>query len=212
MSQISSKQLSTPKQSIKPIGIVNTVPEVKTEEFQKWFNDIYNLEQLSEESINLMYSQFAYQGFSREDVLKQLYSIAKDKSVVYQLIMAGALRGPQAASQIKLMNGMTPISMGIPASGAQGVKTLTMNKIVSATADIAAYLLKKVDAPKRLSSELPGWLQFPSAGSIKLPDGVRQQHIEFSKRFSKVIGGEFNESIYQQMELNSYLDPKLKLF
>jgi len=40
----------------------------------------------------------------------------------------------------------------------------------------------------------------------------REQHIEFSKRFSKIIGGEFNEQIYSQMMQNAYLDDDLHLF
>jgi hypothetical protein len=212
MAQVVSTRVPVKQPTNRPSGLINTIPEVKGEDFQKWLNDVYDLAQLSDESINSMYEQFSYQGFNRDDVLKQLYTFVKDKSVVYQLIMVGALRGPQASAQIKLMNGQTPLSMGIPASGAQGTKILTMNKIVSATADIAAHLLKKSNAPKRLNVELPGWLQFPSAGSIKLPSNLRNQHVEFSRKFSEVIGGKFNEGIYNQMEANAYLDPKIKLF
>ena len=102
--------------------------------------------------------------------------------------------------------------MGIPASGQKGTKALTLNKIVAATADLAAFFMKKMNVPKRMNSELPGWLQFPSAGGIKLPRVYREQHVEFSKKFSSLIGGTFQEQIYFQMEANSYLDEKLNLF
>jgi hypothetical protein len=159
-----------------------------------------------------MKDMFEYKGFNRNDVLAQLAAVVKDRMLVLQLVVVCALRGPQAGSKIKLTNGKTALEMGIPASGQKGTKTLTMNKILSATADLAAWVMKKFNAPKRMMIDLPGWLQFPSAGSIKLPAQYRQQHVEFSRRFSVLIGGVFNEQIYTQMEANAYLDEKLHLF
>jgi len=104
------------------------------------------------------------------------------------------------------------IELGVPASGGQGTKVLTCNKIQAATADLAAFFLKRMNVPKRLNLPLPGWLQFPSAGGIKLPNDLRDQHVEFSRRFSVLIGGSFQEQIYMQMQANAYLDPRLKLF
>lgn len=102
--------------------------------------------------------------------------------------------------------------MGIVASGGKGNDELTCQKISAATADLAAYYLKKKNVGKRINSELPGWLQFPTAGSIKLPAQYRSLHKEFAIQFSKQIGGEFNEGIYDQMTINSYINDKLKLF
>jgi hypothetical protein len=183
-----------------------------TEEMTNWVEDLYDISKVTPEMIRNMWESFSYQGFSREETLKQLYVLVKDKKIVYELIVLGALRGPQAGSKIKLSNGLTPIEMRISASGQKGKKTLSMNKIVSSTADIAAWFLKNMNAPKRISSELPGWLQFPGAGSIKLPPNLRILHIEFSKKFSTLIGGAFNENIYSAMESNAYLDQRLKLF
>lgn len=191
---------------------LTTVPEVKQEDFDTWFNSLYSVDEVSAEEVKAMYDAFAYKGFNRTDVLKQLYTSVPDRKVATEIIVAVALRGPKAASYLKLSSGRTCIEMGIPASGGQGTKILTLNKIQSSTADLAAFYLKKMNAPKRLNMDLPGWLQFPAAGSIKLPDNLRIQHIEFSKRFSEVIGGVFQDQIYAQMEINSYLDPRLKLF
>jgi hypothetical protein len=146
-------------------------------------------------------------------MLIELERIAKDPKVAIQLVIVCALRGPLAAADVKLMNGLTPKQMGIPGSGQMKTKNLSCARISSATADLAAFYLKRIDVPKRMmSSPLPGWLQFPSAGSIKLPEPYRSQHIEFSKTFSGMIGGKFREEIYSQMMANAYLDPNLHLF
>jgi len=193
-----------------PVATTETSFDIK--EIETWVDSIYDPTAVSNDELKAIWDAFSYKGFNREDVLKQLYSIIKDKSVVIQLVIVTALRGPQAASTIKLLNGKSAIDLGIPASGGQGTKVLTLNKIVSATADLAAFYLKKMNAPKRLSMDLPGWLQFPSAGSINMPQHLRQQHIDFSRRFSTLIGGTFQEQIYMQMENNSYLDSRLRLF
>jgi hypothetical protein len=182
------------------------------EELKKWVTDLYDPTSLTDKDVQSLWEAFSYKGFNREEILKQLAIGVKDKRVVIELIIVGALRGPRAGSLIKLSNGKTSVDLGIPASGGQGSKILTLNKIVSATADLAAYYLKKMKAPKRIQSDLPGWLQFPSAGSIRLPNNLRILHLEFSKRFSTLIGGEFQETIYTQMENNSYLDERLNLF
>jgi len=102
--------------------------------------------------------------------------------------------------------------MNVPASGTKGTSDLSCNRISASTADLAAFYLKKLSFPKRMDSELPGWLQFPTAGSIKLPQKYRSLHLDFAQKFSKMIGGVFNEQIYNQMIENAYLSPKLKLF
>ena len=182
------------------------------ETLDKWLSTLYDVESFDPKLFDEVYAAFSYQGFNRDEVLKQLMDLVKDPKIVHEIILTSALRGPRAGSQLVLSNGKTPERMGIPASGLKGRKGLSMSKIVASTADIAAFILKKCNVPKRMNVELPGWLQFPAAGSIRLPSDLRLKHIEFSKQFSKLIKGEFNEGIYEQMEMNSYLDPKLKLF
>jgi hypothetical protein len=189
-----------------------SVPEVKEEEMTKWMDELYNTINMSAEELKQYWDAFAYQGFNRSDVVKQLRQVIPDVKIASQIIVLIAMRGPQGGSNIKLLNGKTPLEMGIPASGGQGTHTLTCNKILSATADLAAAFLKKMNAPKRIDSPLPGWLQFPSAGSIKLPEHIRRLHEDFSRSFSQLIGGNFQFQIYQQMVNNAYLDPKLHLF
>ena len=194
------------------LAAITDVPDVKNEEVSKWLADLYDISKITSEDIKHFWEAFSYKGFNRADVLKQLSVLVKDKRLAMELVIVGAISGPQRGANMKLSNGKTAIEMGIPASGRQGKKDLTLNKITAATADLAAWFLKQMNAPKRMNLDLPGWLQFPSAGSIAMPQNYRDQHMEFSRRFSKLIGGEFNEQIYMQMYANSYLDPKLGLF
>jgi len=207
---------NTPSMTVSNLGSVapsvTTVPEVKLDDFANWVTQLYDVTTFTDDDISGMWEAFSYKGFNRVDVLKQLYTRIGDKRAVTELIVACAIRGPQAASRLRMSSGKTPIELGIPASGGQGTKVLTMNKIQAATADLAAYFLKRMNAPKRLNVELPGWLQFPSAGGIKLPQNLREQHIDFHRKFSVLIGGVFQEQIYMQMQANAYYDERLRLF
>jgi hypothetical protein len=197
--------------SSNPLFIQPAEVKENKEELEKFMVDLYDVAALTPEDLKAIQDAFEYKGFNRERVLKQLFSI-KSRRIVSELIIATALRGPQAAALLKLSNGKTPPEMGIPASGQKGNDSLTLNKIVSATADLAAFYLKKMNVPKRIQMDLPYWLQFPSAGSIILPRRMRELHLDFSKRFSTMIGGAFQEQIYGQMETNAYLDATLHLF
>jgi hypothetical protein len=191
--------------------------EVKTQrdsgsEFNKWLEKLYDPALVKQDELNLMYEEFKYQGFDRKPVLEALKKFFPDPKIAIQAVLMCALRGPIQAAKGKLLDGRTLQSLGIPGSGLKGGRGLSCARITASTADLAAYYLKRIDAPKRMNVSCPGWLQFPSAGSIKLPDELRQQHKEFSEKFSKLIGGEFNEAIYSTMVSNAYYDPKLKLF
>jgi hypothetical protein len=191
---------------------MSTIPEVKDDDLKSWMDSVYSNINMSIEELNKIYEQVSYKGFNRNDVLKQLKVLFPEPKFVTEVILVVTLRGPQQASIVKLSNGRSLLEMGVPASGGQGTKRLTCNKIAAATADYAAALMKKIGVPKRLNLTCPAWLQFPAAGSIKLPAELREMHREFSKQFSVVIGGQYNESIYNQMEFNAYLEPKLNLF
>jgi hypothetical protein len=208
-------QRNNPKNSMNDVGFtpaaITDVPDEKNESLAVWVNQLYTFRPTSDE-LKVMYEALSYKGFNRDDVLKQLHKLSPDVKIITEIVIAIALRGPQAASRIQLSNGKSLIQMGIPASGGQGSKILTCNKIQASTADLAAYYLKILNPPKRLMMECPAWLQFPSAGSIRMPENHRQAHFEFSKRFSEIIGGVFQEQIYTQMVANSYLDERLNLF
>jgi len=178
----------------------------------EWMKTLYDPNLINEEDLAGIYDSVRFIGFNRETVLAELEEKVNDMKIVIELVIGCALRGPVAMSQVKMSNGKTPVQMGIPASGQQGTEHVSCQRITAATADLAAFYLKKLNVSKRLLLDCPGWLQFPSAGAIKMPEALRLQHLEFARRFSPVIGGVFNEQIYTQMIANSYLDEKLKLF
>jgi len=181
-------------------------------ENNKWLEDLYDINKFTVDQLNEFYNLYQYQGFNRNEVLKQLRKLVPDTNEAVQIIIVCALRGPQQAAITTLKSGRTIQSYKIPASGQQGTKGISCQRITSATADLAAFYLKIMNAPKRIEVECPSWLQFPAAGAIKLPQNIRLQHIEFSRKFSELIGGAFSEQIYNQMMLNSYLDDKIEQF
>jgi len=206
-----------PKAVTSPSDVKVDEPKLKEDknEFEnlgKWLNEMYDTSAIPDDKLNELYELLKYAGFNRMEVLKDLRRLTSSIVQAIEIVLACALQGPVRASQVKLSDGRTISQLGIRASGLKGAKGISCARITAATADLAAYYLKKLNVAKRLNMDCPGGLQFPAAGSIKLPDNLRQQHIEFSKRFSEVIGGVFNEQIYMQMVSNAYLDPKLKLF
>jgi len=206
------KRVNKPKTSNinQPTAVVS--PSPSDNDFSLWLVNLYNIDDYKDEEILSMYDFLKYKGFDRKTVLKQLSVKIPDRQLALEAIMVCALQGPVRASRTKLSNGQTLTNMGVPASGAQGTEALSCQRITAATADIAAWMLKKVNVPKRLNHDCPAWLQFPSAGAIILPDNLRHLHMDFSAKFSPLIGGIFNEQIYMTMVANAYLDPKLKLF
>jgi hypothetical protein len=201
--------MSRPKTAIKQ---EDKKEDQQEDDFESWVRQVYDVTQVTGDDMNNWVTLFAYEGFNRGRVLRELRKIVPDVKMIRELVVLCSLRGPRAASQIKLSNGRTPADLGIPASGGKGSGKVTCARISAATADLAAFYMKKLNVPKRIPSTLPGWLQFPSAGSIKMPSDLAVMHREFSVEFSKLIGGVFNEQIYATMRANAYLDPKLALF
>lgn len=189
--------------------------EVKS--FEDFIKELYS-NPLPEETVLELYDLYKYQGFERQEILKQAFDKLKSPKLVAELIILCAVQSPSKAAHQKLTNGLTPTQMGIPYSGQKGTKNLSCTRLTAATADLAAYYLKKIpNLPRKIADlDLPAWLQFPSAASITLPQKYRKLHREFSEKFSTKINADgkfpFNAEIYEQMEMNSYLDEKLGLF
>lgn len=188
--------------------------ELKIERnFDKWMEQIYDPNSISDVELIEIANLTQYQGFNRSSTLKKLFEKLPDKKHVIRAIIAIAIQGPQRASKLKIINGRSLSDLGIPASGSKGTESLSCNRISASTADIAAFYLKKMKTPKRLNVACPAWLQFATAGSIKMPEDLRSQHKEFAKKFSESLPkGSFNENIYDQMVINAYCDQKLNLF
>lgn len=185
----------------------------RTKELDDWVKTIYT--DVDDKVLLQWYDELRYQGFDRESVLQDLHEKIKDKVITQKLILLCALRGPVGASKANI-NGRSALSFGIPLRVGKGTKGASLNRMTAALADYAAFLLKKLKVPKRIQCECPGWLQFPSAASINMPDKYRKMHEEFAVLFSEKINLDgkhgFNKDIYDQMVINSYLDETLDLF
>jgi hypothetical protein len=180
-------------------------------DLNNWIQQIYNTNLLSDQDIFGYVDEIKYHGFDRTQVLNDFFKKVTDPIDAVKLIILCAIRGPMKASELSRSIGLSKYS--IPLKGVKGQSGISFNRITAVTADIAAFYLKKLNFNKRVSCACPGWLQFPSAGSIMLPPEYREQHKEFSRIFSeKALKSEFDDGIYQQMELNAYYEPKLRLF
>lgn len=186
--------------------------ESKEKKIPDWVKDVYNVNLFTESELNKIYDEIKFIGFDRIEMLTKFAELSISPKLAVEIILVCSLRGPRKAELVKLSNGKTVKQMGIPASDQKGTKNLSCQRISASTADLAAFYFKKLDVPKRIDSDLPGWLQFPTAGSIKMPADVREKHKAFNRVFSEKIGGEFNENIYNQMVQNAYLDENLNLF
>jgi phage pi2 protein 07 len=189
--------------------------EISKSELEKWISEIY--QDISLEVLQSWYDEIKYKGFDRASVIKDLKDKLIDNTLIQKFILVCTLRGPVAASQVSI-NGRRLIAYGIPLRGIKGQPGASINRVSAALADYAAYMLKKLNVPKKLQMECPGWLQFPAAASIDMPETYRRMHREFTEEFSKRIdlskdgSNGFKPEIYEQMQLNCYYDKSLKLF
>jgi hypothetical protein len=184
---------------------------VSPQDLKAWMESLYQIDEATDLEVMKSIEEFKYIGFDRQAVLTELFNLNLDRNILKSVIVVTALRGPTNAR--KLLVAKWQVLNTIPLRSVKGKNGLSFSRITSATADLAAYYLKKAQIHKRLPGEAcPSWLQFPSAGSIKLPERLREQHLSFSKAFSLKIKGEFNSDIYTQMVENSYVDDNLKLF
>lgn len=186
--------------------------ESKERKIPDWVREVYNVNLFTETELNKIYDEIKFIGFDRVEMLTKFAELSISPKLAVEIILVCSLRGPRKAELVKLSNGKTVKQMGIPASDQKGTKNLSCQRISASTADLAAFYFKKLDVPKKIDSDLPGWLQFPTAGSIKMPTELREKHKSFNKIFSEKIGGDFNENIYNQMVQNAYLDESLNLF
>jgi hypothetical protein len=132
----------------------------KNGDFNEWLSEIYDIRSITDDEINDIYDQVKYQGFNREETLLELFSIVKHKSDIIKIVIACALRGPAKASELKILDGKTLQQAGIPKSRRPGEAGLSCGRITSATADLAAYFLKRLNVPKRIDCDCPAWMSF----------------------------------------------------
>jgi hypothetical protein len=176
-----------------------------------WITQIYSTTLITDTDLRQYYDDIKYQGFNRDLVLQDFHDKVNDPLDAVKLIILCAIRGPVKAYQVATSQGLN--KYGIPLKATKGnTKQVSFNRICATMADVAAFYLKKLNVPKRINTECPAWLQFPSAGSISLPENLREQHRQFSILFSQQLDSTHNEGIYNQMIVNSYYNPALRLF
>jgi hypothetical protein len=77
---------------------------------------------------------------------------------------------------------------------------MTIQRLVAAFPDLAAYALKLLDDNGRLSqrvqSEIPNWLCFPAAAALPFAEDHIPALKQMCKDFSSLIGGTFDEGIF----------------
>lgn len=152
-------------------------------------------------NFNEFIENISYQGFNRAAFI----STAMTKITVSQFsrfAVMGAIRG---SNFTKIEGNSLKIDDDLKALVRDGVIVKTPKKkddisILRCTASIpqwcSFFMLSAEVPPKLPDSSLPAFLQFPSAASLPMSADLRRQHIEFSIKFSQLIGGNFNANIY----------------
>lgn len=143
----------------------------------------------------------SYQGFNRTAYIQAALS----KITVSQfsrLAIMGAIRGSNFA---KIQGNSLNVDADLVSLVSQGiiVKTPKLKNdlsILRCTASIpqwCSYFMISAEVPPKLAdSTLPNFLQFPAAASLPMSSDLRRLHVEFSIKFSQLIGGTFNPNIY----------------
>jgi hypothetical protein len=99
-----SKNSASDSKTIIITPAIVTLTEEKQETIDEFVNSIYDINLFTPDEFIRIIKSLEYKGFNRERVLNQLFSI-KDRKIIVEIIIAVALRGPQAASKLKLSNG-----------------------------------------------------------------------------------------------------------
>lgn len=168
------------------------------------------LNDISENLVKEIYDAIAYTGFNRDVIINELEAKKATAEIVATISLIGSVRGGKKESlkDLKIKKEVaTFISSYIQDHRIKGnPKSLTILRITACFPHVAAYMMLKAGVPKKIStSELPAFLQFPAAGSLPLKSEYRELHKQFCIDFSKVIKGEFNESIYSSMSSNTIM-------
>lgn len=143
----------------------------------------------------------SYQGFNRHAFV-QSSLVRITVSQFSRLAVMGAIRGSNFK---KIKENSLSIDADLVSLFNDGTIVKTPKKkddisVLRCTASIpqwcAIFMMGANVPPKIVDSQLPAFLQFPAAASIPMSTDLRRQHIDFSIRFSQLIGGAFNPNIY----------------
>jgi hypothetical protein len=83
---------------------------------------------------------------------------------------------------------------------------LTIQRLVAAFPDMAAYglhlVMQRGSLSKRVQTDLPPWMIFPAAASLPFSSDAEPKVKDMCQKFSNLIGGTFDESIYKLQRAN----------
>lgn len=143
----------------------------------------------------------SYQGFNRHEYIRFALTVLTVSQFCRFAVM-GAIRGSNFQ---KILDNSLSIDVDLKDLVNRGTIVKTPKRkndlsILRCTASIphwcAYFLMGSNIAPKLADVNLPAFLQFPAAASLPMSSDLRAAHIEFSIKFSQLIGGAFNANIY----------------
>lgn len=143
----------------------------------------------------------SYQGFNRHEYIRSSM-VQISVSQFCRLAVIGAIRGSNFEKIVKnslLIDKdlVDLVSAGVVKKNAKVKQDITILRCTASIPHWCAYFMSAAGIPPKIAdSQLPSFLQFPAAASIPMSADLRKLHVEFSIRFSAVIGGAFNPNIY----------------
>jgi hypothetical protein len=191
-----------------------TVPQPVSTHFNSTFKgaDAATLHKIlvryaSEFDANSFVESIKYQGFNRNEfIAAALLRITPHQMV--RLALIGSIRGANW-DKIKLSSASIDadikklIEDKIVVRRAKLSSDITILRCGAAIPQWTAYFMGVAGVPKKFDIlACPSMLQFPAAGALPMSATVRAQHVQFSIHFSRVIGGEFSQTIYIAMVNN----------
>jgi len=149
-------------------------------------------------------TEIAYQGFNRNVFIKAALTKMTPHELL-QFAILGAVRGTNF-EKIVMNTPSIPISMKNAYKAnftkkANKSDDITISRCSASIPQWVAYFMIGIE--KRFADlDCPSCLQFPAAGALPMSREIRIAHINFSMRFSAVIGGKFDDNIYKAMMQN----------
>jgi len=146
-----------------------------------------------------------YQGFNRQAFIKAVLS-KMSPVMLLQFALIGAVRGTNFDKVIKNVESIPPDMIATYKANFKTKATksddITISRCTAAIPQWVSYFL--LTSEKRFPElDCPACLQFPAAGALPMSREMRIAHIQFSVKFSTVIGGQFNKAIYKAMMQNA---------
>jgi len=176
----------------------------------------------SELDMSTFIENISYQGFNRHSFIATALKVLTVSQFV-RFAVIGAIRGSNfkkiVENSLSFDNDLKMlIDKGVIVKTPKKTADISALRCTASIPQWAAYFMMGANVPPKIvDSTLPPFLQFPSAASLPMSTDLRRLHIEFSIKFSMLIGGAFNPNIYMaafnnQLPMNEIPDAlRLKL-